>query len=83
MIATELKSRRRQLTLTQAALAARLGVAVTTVSRWETGETPIPPYLTMAMKYLALELEEERRGMTNEQQYAENERLQRWYCAEG
>ena len=39
---TELVSRRRRLRVTQAQLAAYLGVDVSTVARWEQGRRAIP-----------------------------------------
>ena len=39
---SELKKTRRGLGLTQGALAARLGVDIASISRWESGKQPIP-----------------------------------------
>jgi DNA-binding transcriptional regulator YiaG len=47
---------RRQLGLTQAELARVLGVALTTLQRWELGITTPPPYLRLALERL-LELQ--------------------------
>lgn len=47
---TELKERREALGMTQVSLAARLGVAPSTVARWEQGVVPIPPYLGLALQ---------------------------------
>lgn len=40
---------RRRLKLTQAAFAARLGVAQMTVSRWESGECPVSSAMRLAI----------------------------------
>lgn len=45
----ELRDLRQGLCLTQQALAVHLGVAVTTVHRWETGKRRIPTYLALAL----------------------------------
>ena len=42
---TEVKEIRKKLGLTQAQLALRIGVSVTTVSRWETGKCEPLPFL--------------------------------------
>jgi DNA-binding transcriptional regulator YiaG len=51
MTSQELKTIRAKLGLSQAALAARLGVQRNTVVRWEMGLHPIPE---MATKFLTL-----------------------------
>jgi DNA-binding transcriptional regulator YiaG len=43
---------RRQLGLTQVELARALGVALTTLQRWELGLTRPPPYLRLALDHL-------------------------------
>ncbi|QFG02178.1 helix-turn-helix domain-containing protein [Tepidiforma bonchosmolovskayae] len=43
---------RRQLGLTQVELARALGVALTTLQRWELGLTRPPPYLRLALERL-------------------------------
>jgi non-specific serine/threonine protein kinase len=50
----ELRVRRRQLSLTQAQLAAKLGVAANTVARWERGATAIsnPGLLSLSLDRL-------------------------------
>ncbi|HNP80179.1 MAG TPA: helix-turn-helix domain-containing protein [Nitrospira sp.] len=50
MTATELKSIRATLHLSQQALADRLGVARNTITRWEMGMHPIP---TLAANLIA------------------------------
>jgi DNA-binding transcriptional regulator YiaG len=40
---------RRRFKLTQAGLAARLGVAQMTVSRWEAGGAPVRPAMRLAL----------------------------------
>ncbi len=42
MLGKELQMRRLRINLTQAALAERMGVTVTTVARWEQGQRAIP-----------------------------------------
>jgi len=43
---------RRQLGCTQVELARALGVALTTLQRWELGLTRPPPYLRLALEHL-------------------------------
>ena len=43
---------RKQLGLTQAELARVLGIALTTLQRWELGLTRPPPYLRLALDHL-------------------------------
>lgn len=45
----QLRSRREALGLSMEALARRLGISVTTVYRWESGRTELPPMLSLAM----------------------------------
>jgi DNA-binding XRE family transcriptional regulator len=48
----EFKTWRRARWLTQSQLAELLGVSVTSVWRWETGESEIQPYLHLALAQL-------------------------------
>ncbi len=52
MNAQDIRNLRQRLNLSQQELASRLGVAVATVHRWETGKNPIPPYLALALAEL-------------------------------
>ncbi len=52
MTAADVAARRDALDLTQAELAAALGVHVMTVSRWERGSRSIPEMLTLALEAL-------------------------------
>lgn len=49
MTPTDLYQRRRALGMKQIELAVVLGVHEITVSRWERGEVPIPPFLHLAL----------------------------------
>ena len=49
MTATELAERRRALGLTQAQLAARLGVDHSTIHRWEHAKQTVPAWLDAAL----------------------------------
>lgn len=49
MTPTNLYQQRLALGLKQIELAARLGVHEITVSRWERGQVPIPPFLHLAL----------------------------------
>lgn len=53
MSAEEYKEKRKQLGLTQAELAARLGVSVITIKRREGGQTPINHEAELAIKALS------------------------------
>ena len=61
----ELKSWRQKWELTQAGLAAALGVRNMAVARWEWGARRIPPFLHLALKALESQLKEgEENGLT-------------------
>ncbi len=62
----ELKLWRTYRGYSQAALAKALGVAVMTVSRWETGLRTIPSFLHLALRCLELEGGGISRGKTKE-----------------
>jgi transcriptional regulator with XRE-family HTH domain len=47
-----LKKRRGRLGMTQADLAAELGVAPNTVSRYETGSLPVPAHMNLVLEAL-------------------------------
>lgn len=51
---------RRRLHLTQAALAARLGVAQMTVSRWESGGAPVRGVMRVALAAVEAAMRTER-----------------------
>jgi DNA-binding transcriptional regulator YiaG len=53
LTADDVVAARRQLGLTQVELARALGVALTTLQRWELGLTRPPPYLRLALDHLA------------------------------
>jgi DNA-binding transcriptional regulator YiaG len=52
MTPDQIKRYRERLDLSQAEFAAALGVAQSTVSRWEAGETRIPVATVMLLKEL-------------------------------
>jgi DNA-binding XRE family transcriptional regulator len=60
MTPNEFRERRRRLALTQEGLARKLGVALTTVARWERGEHTPPAWLDVAMAGVERMLAEER-----------------------
>lgn len=53
MTPTELKAWRQAHDHTQTTLAVALGVAISTVARWEIGQREIPSYLDLALDELA------------------------------
>lgn len=55
MTKDELKKWREDHGHSQGSLARGLGVAVMTVSRWERGIMAIPPFLHLALKWIASE----------------------------
>lgn len=58
MKSAKLKAWRKKHRVSQAKLAKELGIAVLTVSRWERGESAIPPYLHLALESVARKREE-------------------------
>lgn len=58
----ELKASRQRLRLTQAQLAAELGVRKPIVSLWERGVQPIPRRTDLAVRYLVLMAAERASG---------------------
>lgn len=55
MTPTDLRTWRLRAGLTQLELAAALGIASLTLSRWERGAQTIPPYLELALKGIGIE----------------------------
>ncbi len=53
MTAAEFRAALKALALRQAALADRLDVALSTVSRWATGDAPVPGYVAYVLQLLA------------------------------
>ncbi len=51
MTPTEFKTARRELGLSQNALAKRMGVTGRTIRRWEAGDTQIPGPVIVSMRY--------------------------------
>jgi len=62
----EFRERRRRLGLTQEALARKLGVALTTVARWERGEHTPPAWLDLAMMGVERMMVAENEGGEND-----------------
>ena len=52
MTKREFKELRHSIGYTQAQLAKQFGVYVRSVTRWETGEFPIPKMAELALRYL-------------------------------
>jgi DNA-binding transcriptional regulator YiaG len=61
MDADDLKAARARLGLTQAQLAAELGVHAMTVSKWETGQRGIPEPVARLVQRLVTERRTKRR----------------------
>lgn len=72
MLGQELAARRKSLRLTQAELAQRLGVTVTTVSRWEIGQRTIPLMARRMLEYIEQDLRDEWAALSPEEQYRRN-----------
>lgn len=71
MTQLELKKWRSDNGYSQGKLAAALGVALMTVSRWETGTRAIPSFLHLALRCL------EREGGETDNKYAETKQERR------
>lgn len=61
MTAAALRAARRRLRLSQTELAELLGVSQSQLSRWETGERPIPYAEWLAARLLEIERERKPR----------------------
>lgn len=60
MTPKQLKRERTSLAMSQAELAAALGVDTITVSRWERGVQPIPAMVRLALRALTDETKKEK-----------------------
>lgn len=60
MTPTELKSTRQSLGLSAGRFAALLGVTISSVRKWESGDNPIPAWLVMLIGLLDLEAVQRR-----------------------
>jgi transcriptional regulator with XRE-family HTH domain len=56
LTAGELREAREGMGLTQAAVSDALGVELRTYRRWESGESPVPPWLTLEAAVMTLRL---------------------------
>ena len=56
MTPDELIDWRERFNLSRSELALRLGVATPTVWRWETGKSPVPPFLRLTLESLGREI---------------------------
>jgi transcriptional regulator with XRE-family HTH domain len=52
MTGSEFRKLRRSAGYSQAKLCRELNVSIRTMTRWETGETPIPKIAEIALKYV-------------------------------
>jgi transcriptional regulator with XRE-family HTH domain len=52
MKGSEFAKMRRQAGFTQAQIAREIGVTIRSLTRWETGETPIPKLAVLGLKYV-------------------------------
>jgi DNA-binding transcriptional regulator YiaG len=57
MTPTDLRTARKELGLTQAGLAAKLGVTSTAVAYWERGERPMPEWMALVLRGIKAERE--------------------------
>ena len=62
MTKEQLRKHRKRMGITQRELAARLGVTVTTVARWEIGDRGIRENVAEQIKLQIKELDEQRKG---------------------
>jgi transcriptional regulator with XRE-family HTH domain len=71
---TEFAARRRALGISQDELAKRLGVATTTVARWERGERPIqhPEMVRFSLQAIYVDLREEWEALPAEEKHKRN-----------
>ena len=53
MNGSEFKKLRESIGYTQASLSKEIDVTIRSLTRWETGETPIPKIAELALKYVA------------------------------
>lgn len=53
MTGSEFKKLRESIGYTQASLSKEIDVTIRSLTRWETGETPIPKIAELALKYVA------------------------------
>jgi transcriptional regulator with XRE-family HTH domain len=71
---SEFAARRRSLGISQDELAKRLGVATTTVARWERGERPIqhPEMVKFSLQAIEDDLHEEWEALPVEEKHRRN-----------
>jgi DNA-binding transcriptional regulator YiaG len=57
MTRQEFKKLRESIGYSQSQLAKEMGLYVRSISRWETGEVPLPRMAELALRYLAEQVE--------------------------
>jgi transcriptional regulator with XRE-family HTH domain len=57
---TQFKKLRESIGYSQARLAKKIDVTIRSITRWETGETPIPKIAEIALKHIVAELKGEK-----------------------